>query len=237
MEQQQITTISLFRFSKLAARWWAFRQMAFAPAVLSKAEGLIFGKVLGSGAGNGFSPWPNWGVYALLGVWENEAAARHFMAQHPLFEAYTLRSNSHYSVFLRTVKAHGAWDGQSPFVPGTTIEEHAPMAVLTRATIYARHLWRFWRYVPPVSRSIENREGLLLSIGIGELPWIQQATFSLWRSSAHMNAYAYQSHYHSEVVKKTRQLGWYKEELFARFVPFDTEGSWNGENPLGLLSH
>jgi hypothetical protein len=26
----------------------------------------------------------------------------------------------------------------------------------------------------------------------------------------------------------TRKLGWYKEELFARFVPFKYSGQWNG---------
>jgi hypothetical protein len=47
-----------------------------------------------------------------------------------------------------------------------------------------------------------------------------------------MKAYAYRSRYHSEVVKKTRELGWYKEELFARFLPFDSAGTWHGGNPL-----
>lgn len=47
-----------------------------------------------------------------------------------------------------------------------------------------------------------------------------------------MMQYAYTSQYHKEVVQKTRELGWYKEELFARFVPYKSEGSWEGENIL-----
>ena len=44
--------------------------------------------------------------------------------------------------------------------------------------------------------------------------------------------YAYQNQKHSEVVKKTRELGWYKEELFSRFIPYRSEGSWYGADPL-----
>ena len=58
------------------------------------------------------------------------------------------------------------------------------------------------------------------------MPLVQQATFSLWESSALMKAYAYQSEFHREVVQKTRQLGWYKEELFARFKPTKCYGTW-----------
>jgi hypothetical protein len=28
----------------------------------------------------------------------------------------------------------------------------------------------------------------------------------------------------------TRKLNWYKEEMFARFVPYKFEGKWDGKN-------
>ncbi|MCB0555957.1 MAG: hypothetical protein KDD02_20595, partial [Phaeodactylibacter sp.] len=55
-----------------------------------------------------------------------------------------------------------------------------------------------------------------------------QATFSLWENSQFMKQYAYQSPQHQEVIRRTRQLGWYKEELFARFHPYFAEGNWDG---------
>ena len=45
-----------------------------------------------------------------------------------------------------------------------------------------------------------------------------------------MMDYAYQNPKHREVVALTRQLNWYKEEMFARFVPYKFTGSWAGKN-------
>ena len=75
-------------------------------------------------------------------------------------------------------------------------------------------------------------EGRIFSIGIGELPIIQQATFSLWQDAKKMMDYAYKSQFHSEVVQKTRALGWYSEELFARFSPYKESGTWEGKQIL-----
>lgn len=232
MQEQQIVTVSFFRYQGWRARWWAFQQMGRAPAMLKQVEGLQFVKMLGSGGGKGFSIRPNFGVYGLLGVWEAETAARSFFDRHPGFTDFKNKSTENWTVFLRTVMVHGEWEGQAPFAPTLAFDPNEPVAVLTRATIHTRYLWRFWRFVPPVSRSVHEREGLLFSVGIGELPLVQQATFSLWRNSHWMQAYAYKSRYHQEVVRRTRELGWYKEELFARFRPYASEGSWGGADPL-----
>jgi hypothetical protein len=37
--------------------------------------------------------------------------------------------------------------------------------------------------------------------------------------------YAYQNPHHAEMVRKTRSLGWYSEELFARFEIVAVEGN------------
>jgi len=78
-----ITTLSLFRFTNLKSKVWAFGQMQFAHNALAKVQGLQFYKLMGSGRDLGFSPLPDWGVYALLCVWENEEAANTFFAAPP----------------------------------------------------------------------------------------------------------------------------------------------------------
>jgi len=228
----QIVTITFFRYEGLRSKWWAFTQMGLTPIRAEPVPGLSFIKMLGSGGGNGFSIQPNFSTYGLLGVWQAESDARHFFKNHSVFQKFCKKSNEQWTVFMRTAKAHGKWDGQSPFAETTDYDKQKLVAVLTRATIYTKHLWRFWKFVPPVSRSIEDKKGLLFSVGVGELPIVQQATFSLWQNSEYMLQYAYKSHYHKEVVAKTRELGWYSEELFARFHPYDSEGSWHGQNPM-----
>jgi len=228
----QVVTFSLFRFENLQNRWWAFRQMGLSPWLLRSVSGMQFGKMLGSGGGNGFNIQPNWNVYGFLGVWEDATSAQQFFSHHPFFAQTHQHAAECWTVFLRAFMSHGQWNGQAPFYLYEHPGENEPIAVLTRATIRKRHLLQFWKFVPPVSQVIENQAGLLFSIGIGELPIVQQATFSLWENAHFMKAYAYQSPHHSAVIKKTRELGWYKEELFARFVPFASEGTWGGKNPL-----
>jgi hypothetical protein len=71
---------------------------------------------------------------------------------------------------------------------------------------------------------MDNYKDLIFSKGIGEFPLLMQATFSLWASSEAMMNYAYQNPMHSEMVKKTKELKWYSEELFARFQIFHQVG-------------
>jgi hypothetical protein len=87
---------------------------------------------------------------------------------------------------------------------------------------------RFWRAVPPVSGRLREAGGLLLSLGIGEVPVGRQGTFSVWRSAADLEAFAYGTPEHRDVVRRTREVGWYREELFARLAVLDVTGSLGG---------
>lgn len=213
----QITTVSIYRFSGFARKFWALSQMGLAPRRLKGAPGLTFFKFLGSGATNGFGIRPNWSVYGILAVWQSRKAAEEALEGHPTFQAYAKRAAEQRHVFLVNTMAHGLWDGQMPFRAAKAFDPNAPAAVLTRATIRKRHLWRFWKEVPEVSRAVHKHPGLEYAIGIGELPLVQQATFSLWRTGREMMDFAYRGQHHKNVIAQTRALGWYKEELFARF--------------------
>lgn len=221
-----ITTVSLFHLDRWADAAWGFLQMGRGPTLFQSVPGLQFVKLLGSGGGDGFNRMPNFRVYAFLGCWDEEAAANHFFESNPHFRAWQGHCQQLLTVYLRPMMAHGQWDGQQPFTITEAPRVEGPVAVLTRATIYPQQVPRFWKYVAPVSRAIQQHPEHLLSIGIGELPWFVQATFSLWTDAAAMRRYAYQQAEHREVVRKTRELGWYKEELFARFLPYRLEGGW-----------
>lgn len=233
-----ITTMTLLRYTGLRNRWWAFTQMGLGPGQLRSVPGMQFSRLLGSGAGNGFSIRPNLGVYAFMVVWDDRSRAEAFFAGHPWWQRVRSHRQEEWTAWLSTTMVHGQWDGQTPFQVRSSYDPAGPVAVLTRATIRKRFLPQFWRYVPRVSESVEEHRQRLLSIGVGEYPLFMQATFSLWESGKAMQEYAYRSKYHSEVVRKTRELGWYSEELFARFALLDSTGSWSGiaEDRLAALT-
>jgi hypothetical protein len=73
-----------------------------------------------------------------------------------------------------------------------------------------------------------SSKGFIGSVGIGEIPFIKQATFSVWESKVDMKNFAYKLHEHTNVIAKTRKEKWYSEDLFVRFKPLASYGSLNG---------
>jgi hypothetical protein len=232
---RQITTSTFFKLETFSNKWWAFKQMRQGHTKLQKISGLTFYKILGSGAKNGFSAVPNFGTYVLLCTWESENHAQTFFEENTFFEAYRKRSVEQFTVYLNSAETHGFWDGKQPFHKNAELAQDKPIIVLTRARIRFRKLLSFWSKVGTVSQSLENSDGLVLSIGVGEWPLIQQATISIWKTQKEMLHYAYKNPKHLEVVMLTRKLNWYKEEMFARFVPYKMEGKWNGKNASEFL--
>lgn len=229
MGPAQIATLTFFSFPLLKNQWWAFRQMREVKSHLTAVKGLTFYKLLGSGGGNGFSVLPDFSTYALLGVWQDTADAFHFFSHHPYYHQWIQQSSHQWTVQLKATKAKGKWAGLQPFHIQTVGSYQGPIAVLTRATIHPHKLLSFWTHVPKASQQLYRAQaGLLFSKGIGEAPFWQQATFSLWQNSQAMTDYAYRSGEHRDIMMKARQLQWYKEELFAEFVPVAMTGNWPG---------
>lgn len=230
-----LTTLSIITVHPEARRW-ALARMGIVPPQLGAVPGLRFAKLLGSGFDFGLRP--NLRRYGFMAEWADEAAAARFFAAHPLWQAYQQRAAELWTAHLQPLQAHGRWDGATAFEPGGSqppVADNEPLAVLTRASIRPLRAWSFWRAVPPVSRQVVTAPGLLAAIGLGELPFIRQATFSVWESARLMQQYAYGAQHaeeHRAVVRRTRQEGWYSEELFARFRVLRAEGRWDGRNPL-----
>jgi hypothetical protein len=225
MHVQPITTLTLFQFEGRSNKFWAFKQMGIAAPFFEKIPGLDFFKLLGTGGGNGFSLRPNFSQYGLLFVWKSEEEAKRFFQEDPLFLSYKKRAVSFQTYYLSPSMCHGKWDGKEPFTPAAKFDDDAPVAVITRARIRLKQLIRFWRFVPSASRDVHQQRGLQLAVGIGELPFIQQATFSLWEDGKSMLEYAYKRREHARVIQQTRKHNWYSEELFARFQVLRVESN------------
>jgi hypothetical protein len=212
--------------------------MQFAHAPLKKVKGLEFYKLLGSGKKN-FDPLPDWGVYGLLQVWDNEASAKDFFAEAKLYKRYVNHSAQQLTFYLKSIKAHGQWSKQNPFESSDLLDENNEMiAVITRATIKLRMLKKFWDYVPISQKDLVDNPSLLFTAGVGERPVTQMATFSLWEDARALKKFAYRSQNHRHAVQQTQALQWYKEEMFTRFQPFKITGQWSGfEIPPSLISN
>ena len=55
-------------------------------------------------------------------------------------------------------------------------------------------------------------------MGIGELPLVEQATFSVWSNAEALEGFAYRSPNHAKRIRETHRYGWYSEEQFTRFA-------------------
>ncbi len=201
--------------------------MQYAHPLLANCGGLTFYRLLGSGRGLGFNPLPDWSVYSLLQVWEEEEAAQHFFDRSELMQKYRQHVTESWTLYMRNVSAHGKWAGSNPFKPAHLPDTgDRPIAVITRANIRPNKMYQFWKFVPTSERPLRESPGLLYTKGIGEVPLFQMATFSLWKDFESLKVFAYESSEHREAIKKTRVLNWYSEELFSRFVPYRSIGSW-----------
>ncbi len=231
-----LATFTAVRYRPARAGWGALH-MATQRPLLARTPGLRFARLLGMGRGLGFSALPDPLRWGLLAVWEHPDHYERFDAGSAVARQYRQRGAEAYTLLLEPVSAHGRWAGVQPFgapvAPPPGADE--PVVVLTRAAIRLRRAARFWEQVPAVDRTLQGHPALALTFGVGEVPWVRQATLSVWRSALAMREWAYRTPRHAEVVRRTRDEGWYSEELFARFRLRATRGSWNGADPLAPL--
>ena len=196
--------------------------MGIAAGKLKSVEGLQFFKFLGTGGGSGFSLSPDFSTYAFLGVWNDRSQYNDCMNEHPVFLQYKKKASSQRELVLSPVNSHGKWSGKNPFKTQENQksrfeDSNLKAVVITRATLRWNRLLSFWKAVPAASRAINNAQGVSYFKGIGELPFIQQATVSIWESFEAVNTFAYKGKEHATIVKETKQKKWYKEDLFSRF--------------------
>jgi hypothetical protein len=210
----------------------ALVRMAADRRPLRRTPGLRFAKLLGTGSGRTFTlrdADPR--RWALLAVWDDARAADAFAAG-PVVGRWQRIADEQWSARLRPLSSRGRWSEQEPFGRPWPQRWDGPVAAVTRARLAPRKAVAFWRAVPPVSADLHASPGLRLALGIGEAPIGLQGTFSVWESSAALNAFAHGRAPHVDVVRRTAEEGWYAEELFARLGVLSAEGTLGGRDPL-----
>jgi hypothetical protein len=210
----------------------ALLRMAGDRRVLDRTVGLRFAKLLGTGDGRTFTVRDadrnRWG---LLATWHRAADATAFEAG-PVARGWERIADERLRVDLRPLTSRGRWSGREPFgAPEPDPAYDGPVAAVTRARIRPRRMVTFWRAVPPVSADLRAADGLRLALGVGEAPIGLQGTFSLWDSAAAVREFAHRRPAHLEAVRRTAEVGWYSEELFARFAVLAVDGTIDGRTP------
>lgn len=190
-----------------------------------------FWKLLGSGTGEGFTPIPNTSVYAILCTWPDLETARSQTRGAAVFSRYIKRAAESWTLFLTPHSARGTWSRKTPFATAPANSDQ-PLVVLTRATLKTKSLLKFWQQVPGVSKMIGQDANVLFKIGIGEVPWFHQVTFSIWPNEPSMAQFAHHSGPHATAIKAVRSGDWFAEELYARFSITEQSGHWSDRSPL-----
>ena len=198
---------------------------------LAAVPGLKFWRLLGTGDGASTGAGADLHRTALFAVWDDQRAHDAFMAtmQQRWFGAAEA-----WHVGLRAVGGHGTWSGLDvlgAIEPARIVG--GAVAIITHAHVMPRAWRRFRAAGVPVDAELQAAPGLLAVVGIGEAPLGRLGTFSVWSNLESAIAFAHNAH-HRETVARTRAEGWYGEELFARFEPYDSTGLWDGRDPLAI---
>lgn len=232
------TTITITRYRTIAIPF-AFLSMAIFHIPLFFSRKIKFYKLMGCGKNGTFDKTPDLHQWVILSNTNekhssNQSVESILMSIHPFIKQWLcLFGKETFIIILNPIAGHGKWDGKAAFGSlGGVLPETGRIATLTRASIRWNKLKYFWNHVAPISNKMPTAKGFVFSLGIGEVPWVKQSTFSIWESAADMKAFAYGMREHQEVIKKTKNEKWYSEDMFVRFTIEATYGQLHGGNPL-----
>jgi hypothetical protein len=228
-----LVSLTIVRYPKYLIPF-GFLSMAIfhIPLFFSKSS---FWKLLGCGKNGTFDIYPDFQQWGMLAVWKDKNEFDGFQKKSFVWKWWTVFATEQWTILCIPYASHGKWDGKEPFGKPVSDKNYSEtIAVLTRASIRFSKLAAFWKNVPLVASSMNDAEGLITSVGIGEIPFVRQATFSIWNNLDEVKKFAYRQKEHADVIKKTQQENWYTEELFARFIPIESFGTIKGLNPFPI---
>jgi hypothetical protein len=174
-------------------------------------------------------PVPTAGRIGLVAMWDDDAAADRFEAEHPLAAALA----GGFQVRLDPLRAHGTWPGLPVDVATSrTVDHEGPAAVLTLARLRLGQTIRFLRTSGKAEKAALGAPGLIWATALALPPFV--ATCSLWEDTGSLSTYAYGAREpsHPDAIAEDDRKGFHHESAFIRFRPYAARGALHGRNPL-----
>jgi heme-degrading monooxygenase HmoA len=176
-------------------------------------------------------PRPDPGSVALIAAWDDDDAIDNFLAEHPLAQALS----GGWHTRLAPTHIFGAFpplDGLVGDAP-PAMDDEEPAAALTIGRLRVSQAPRFLKASAGAERLAVRDPSMLRGTGLARPPGLV-ATFSLWRTTREMRAYAggRSGAEHRDAVKAHAERPFHHASAFIRFKPYAAEGEWDGENPL-----
>ena len=168
-------------------------------------------------------PRPSLHRVVLVATWDDDDAAQAFAGDPLNLWAQGL------SVHMQALRLTGRWPTvQAP----TASDADGPAAVLTLGRLRARRAVDFFRTSARAEGQLLQAPGLVWATGMGMLPFV--GTFSLWRSAAALQEFAYRAGSpHAHAIAADRGKPFHRLSAFIRLRPYASTGALVGANPIG----
>jgi len=228
-----VVVVVLFDFLPKHRSWAWLKLMQGTHSMLKTIPGLLFAKVMGSGEGGGFTLRPSGTHQGLIFVFDQIQHAVDYLKSHDL-QLYREKTKEWWQGILAVNSCRGAWNQLGWQSHDLGLQEELAKATshevsLTRASIRASKAIAFWKYAPQAQVDLQKAPGCELAIGLGEAPVLRQCTFSLWKDTQSLVAYAHQGA-HQRAIAATQKHGFFTESMFVRMKVLHMLGQWGGHN-------
>ncbi len=225
-------------------RAWGWLRLAQGATALKGTTGLLFAKIMGSGSDGGFGLRPSSSHQGLIGLFTDQLCADEFIASLRVADMVK-RAREYWIGTLAITSARGQWDqqnwAQTPLhclknsqISSTDTLDSRPIATLTRASIRPAKAMSFWRYAPAAQEELGLANGCYLAMGLGEAPIVRQCTFSLWKNTESMMAYAH-GNAHGQAIAAAKRHDFFAESMFVRLRVLNMWGTWQGKHFSPLM--